>query len=172
MFALMSRDAIAFPQELILRIGESQGNFPGVATICVFLKIFELWSGIRESNPRLHLGKVAYYHYTNPARKEVQDELPFYSMRPWTEQGLRGTREPQPRAASRRAEVCESWRRNPANRPRGCASPSPPGTSSGARQSSRRVHGRYRPGQTSRRRDSTRLLASGGACDAHPCAAE
>src|SRR5579863_5089326 len=26
------------------------------------------WSGIRESNSRLHLGKVAYYHYTNPAR--------------------------------------------------------------------------------------------------------
>jgi hypothetical protein len=25
------------------------------------------WSGIRESNPRLDLGKVAYYHYTNPA---------------------------------------------------------------------------------------------------------
>jgi hypothetical protein len=25
------------------------------------------WSGIRESNSRLHLGKVAYYHYTNPA---------------------------------------------------------------------------------------------------------
>ncbi len=27
------------------------------------------WSGIRESNPRLDLGKVAYYHYTNPAWK-------------------------------------------------------------------------------------------------------
>jgi hypothetical protein len=27
-----------------------------------------IWSGIRESNSRLHLGKVAYYHYTNPAR--------------------------------------------------------------------------------------------------------
>src|ERR1700740_811004 len=27
----------------------------------------EDWSGIRESNPRLDLGKVAYYHYTNPA---------------------------------------------------------------------------------------------------------
>src|SRR5215469_5746683 len=27
------------------------------------------WSGIRESNPRLDLGKVAYYHYTNPARE-------------------------------------------------------------------------------------------------------
>ena len=33
------------------------------------------WSGIRESNPRLDLGKVAYYHYTNPAWKV------FYSMR-------------------------------------------------------------------------------------------
>jgi hypothetical protein len=36
------------------------------------------WSGIRESNPRLDLGKVAYYHYTNPAWKV------FYSMRGWT----------------------------------------------------------------------------------------
>jgi hypothetical protein len=29
------------------------------------------WSGIRESNPRLDLGKVAYYHYTNPALGEL-----------------------------------------------------------------------------------------------------
>ena len=28
---------------------------------------FYLWSGIRESNPRLKLGKLAYYHCTNPA---------------------------------------------------------------------------------------------------------
>ena len=28
-----------------------------------------IWSGIRESNPRLKLGKLAYYHCTNPARK-------------------------------------------------------------------------------------------------------
>jgi hypothetical protein len=28
---------------------------------------FTNWSGIRESNSRLDLGKVAYYHYTNPA---------------------------------------------------------------------------------------------------------
>jgi hypothetical protein len=28
------------------------------------------WSGMRESNPRLDLGKVAYYHYTNPAKSE------------------------------------------------------------------------------------------------------
>jgi hypothetical protein len=28
----------------------------------------EEWSGMRESNPRLDLGKVAYYHYTNPAK--------------------------------------------------------------------------------------------------------
>jgi hypothetical protein len=25
---------------------------------------------MRESNPRLELGKVAYYHYTNPAKNE------------------------------------------------------------------------------------------------------
>ncbi len=30
-----------------------------------------LWSGIRESNPRLKLGKLAYYHCTNPAQCEV-----------------------------------------------------------------------------------------------------
>ena len=29
--------------------------------------MWKKWSGIRESNSRLHLGKVAYYHYTNPA---------------------------------------------------------------------------------------------------------
>ena len=29
--------------------------------------VWKKWSGIRESNSRLHLGKVAYYHYTNPA---------------------------------------------------------------------------------------------------------
>ncbi len=34
------------------------------------------WSGIRESNPRLDLGKVAYYHYTNPAISEVQTSIP------------------------------------------------------------------------------------------------
>jgi hypothetical protein len=26
-----------------------------------------IWSGIRESDPLLHLGKVAYYRCTNPA---------------------------------------------------------------------------------------------------------
>jgi hypothetical protein len=33
------------------------------------------WSGIRESNPRLHLGKVAYYHYTNPAINELHQSV-------------------------------------------------------------------------------------------------
>ena len=31
----------------------------------------EEWSGMRESNPRLDLGKVAYYHYTNPAKMNL-----------------------------------------------------------------------------------------------------
>jgi hypothetical protein len=31
----------------------------------------EDWSGMRESNPRLDLGKVAYYHYTNPAKTNL-----------------------------------------------------------------------------------------------------
>jgi hypothetical protein len=37
------------------------------------------WSGIRESNPRLDLGKVAYYHYTNPAYRCISRLLLFYS---------------------------------------------------------------------------------------------
>jgi hypothetical protein len=37
------------------------------------------WSGIRESNPRLDLGKVAYYHYTNPAHGKMCDVF-IYSM--------------------------------------------------------------------------------------------
>ena len=34
--------------------------------------LVNIWSGIRESNPRLKLGKLAYYHCTNPA--EVYSE--------------------------------------------------------------------------------------------------
>jgi hypothetical protein len=33
-----------------------------------------VWSGIRESNPRLKLGKLAYYHCTNPA--EASESVP------------------------------------------------------------------------------------------------
>jgi hypothetical protein len=39
----------------------------------------QIWSGIRESNPRLDLGKVAYYHYTNPAHGKMCDVF-IYSM--------------------------------------------------------------------------------------------
>ena len=39
----------------------------------------QVWSGIRESNPRLDLGKVAYYHYTNPAHGKMCDVF-IYSM--------------------------------------------------------------------------------------------
>jgi hypothetical protein len=39
-----------------------------------------IWSGIRESNPRLDLGKVAYYHYTNPAHGKMCDVF-IYSTR-------------------------------------------------------------------------------------------
>ena len=45
------------------------------------------WSGIRESNSRLDLGKVAYYHYTNPALSRPST-LNIYSMRPIREQAL------------------------------------------------------------------------------------
>src|SRR5271154_151552 len=39
------------------------------------------WSGIRESNPRLDLGKVAYYHYTNPAYAKLRARLLFIAWR-------------------------------------------------------------------------------------------
>ncbi len=44
------------------------------------IKFRKEWSGIRESNPRLDLGKVAYYHYTNPAYRCISRLLLFYSM--------------------------------------------------------------------------------------------
>jgi hypothetical protein len=44
------------------------------------IKFGKEWSGIRESNPRLDLGKVAYYHYTNPAYRCISRLLSFYSM--------------------------------------------------------------------------------------------
>ena len=47
----------------------------------------KVWSGIRESNPRLDLGKVAYYHYTNPAHGKMCDVF-IYSMGPTRGQGL------------------------------------------------------------------------------------
>ena len=42
----------------------------------------ENWSGIRESNSRLHLGKVAYYHYTNPAYDATKTSLKAFIARP------------------------------------------------------------------------------------------
>lgn len=44
--------------------------------------INKIWSGIRESNPRLDLGKVAYYHYTNPALGITSRQAFIYSMAP------------------------------------------------------------------------------------------
>ncbi len=37
-----------------------------------------IWSGIPESNWRLNLGKVAYYHYTNPATSNVVGTFSAY----------------------------------------------------------------------------------------------
>lgn len=48
----------------------------------------DIWSGIRESNSRLHLGKVAYYHYTNPARTRTPRFPNIYSTAHTLEQGL------------------------------------------------------------------------------------
>ena len=50
-------------------------------------KELQNWSGIRESNPRLDLGKVAYYHYTNPAHGKLCDVF-IYSMGITREQEL------------------------------------------------------------------------------------
>jgi hypothetical protein len=36
---------------------------------------------MRESNPRLDLGKVAYYHYTNPAERRISQRLKFIAWR-------------------------------------------------------------------------------------------
>ena len=40
--------------------------------LCCLSDVDAIWSGIRESNSRLKLGKLAYYHCTNPARKRAQ----------------------------------------------------------------------------------------------------
>ena len=46
----------------------------GLTTASPVEKSGKIWSGIRESNPRLDLGKVAYYHYTNPAHGKLAGE--------------------------------------------------------------------------------------------------
>jgi hypothetical protein len=56
-------------------LGNGDKKVAGLATIFAFTLGFESWSGIRESNSRLHLGKVAYYHYTNPANRKVNQIL-------------------------------------------------------------------------------------------------
>jgi hypothetical protein len=62
------------------------------STLDILCLFDDYWSGIRESNSRLDLGKVAYYHYTNPAFSlpSVSD---IYSTRPIGEQGLGNTSE-------------------------------------------------------------------------------
>src|SRR3989338_1876020 len=40
------------------------------------------WSGIRESNSRLKLGKLAYYHCTNPAC--AKENLPGFPFTHWS----------------------------------------------------------------------------------------
>jgi hypothetical protein len=42
--------------------GRRVGKTPGVINLCEMK-----WSGRWESNPRLKLGKLGYYHYTTPA---------------------------------------------------------------------------------------------------------
>ena len=38
----------------------------------IFEIAISVWSGIRESNPHLKLGKLAYYHCTNPAKLNLR----------------------------------------------------------------------------------------------------
>jgi site-specific DNA recombinase len=48
----------------------------------IFEIAISVWSGIRESNPHLKLGKLAYYHCTNPAFHEGQNLRFFPSWTP------------------------------------------------------------------------------------------
>ncbi len=46
----------------------------------VFERAISVWSGIRESNPHLELGKLAYYHCTNPARMNSGKSIPIATL--------------------------------------------------------------------------------------------
>jgi hypothetical protein len=125
------------------------------------------WSGIRESNPRLHLGKVAYYHYTNPANEEVSRLRFIYSTqrRIATSATTRVFSTPPrltataPGGRSQRRFACPvSF-----SRLLRCGRPLPPETSSGGRQTVPRVRDRYIRARIFHRRDSTPSLASGDA---------
>jgi hypothetical protein len=136
------------------------------------------WSGIRESNPRLDLGKVAYYHYTNPALGFTSRQAFIYSMAPEPGQdpasipfhrGVLGRNSARLQTHSHAAtnSAARPWPANlRSSRLPGCAWTSPQGISSAYRQISWRARGLYTPGQTFHRRRSTRSLASDGASGA------
>src|ERR1700720_674880 len=135
------------------------------------------WSGMRESNPRLDLGKVAYYHYTNPAKNEfifiarrsnpnkfAPASLPQFSRE-------LGARPPNPSLTMGAAQP----RRTPQKRAEPNQLPSrewisPPAIAFAARRNGWLSRGRYRRAQTSRRPCSRSLLASDGAFCAGPAA--
>jgi hypothetical protein len=130
------------------------------------LQIFNAgkWSGIRESNPRLHLGKVAYYHYTNPANREVPRPLFIYSTR--CRIATSGTRRvlstPPPSIANTRQGCTPTDFARPAyfNPLPECERSAPPAISSGGRQTVPRVRDRYTRARIFRRLDRTPSLAS------------
>jgi hypothetical protein len=69
------------------------------------------WSGIRESNPRLDLGKVAYYHYTNPALRKASASVLFIAWRLRADKARRrGLDDAINEPSSRR---CNHWPRAP-----------------------------------------------------------
>ena len=57
---------------------EPLGNEINIRDIEIFSQQFPIMSGIRESDSCLNLGKVAYYHYTNPALIPKHIPKPFF----------------------------------------------------------------------------------------------
>ena len=146
------------------------------------------WSGIRESNPRLDLGKVAYYHYTNPAYKNLSAILLFIAWCPWTNKVSACAallRRPRPGLSYTANSPSGLWHENYSNAGRKttddtfrrmnrncrnglsllplCGLTLPPETSSAARQTSGHAHDQYKPGRISRHRRNKRSLANDGA---------
>jgi hypothetical protein len=128
------------------------------------------WSGIRESNSRLHLGKVAYYHYTNPARGGAL-RLPLYNTPATPRQGLAACY----RSVNAICGASDAKRRTSAERklPRSsplqrCEWTSPRGISADVRQSARRGLDQCTRGRTSHRHGRRQSPASDDACAGGP----
>ena len=132
------------------------------------IKFRKEWSGIRESNPRLDLGKVAYYHYTNPAYRCISLLLLFYSMpvNAGQDPPLNGNPISKLRSERENADTQRIYAALGVNPLRECAPIALPAISFAARRSVRLCRGRYKRAQIARRRDRRPSLASGGVCAA------